>query len=140
MAIATIGKIHPRPAGQQVGAKRSPEHVVVPQNGKQGAQRCRSQPECHRDECAYQSHDGKQPHDYAGDDGGGDPSYDREFSGPLPEECELQLIAGEEKDEPQADVGQQLDAFWLGQMHNLWADDYASDDEHHYLRDAKPWN
>jgi hypothetical protein len=108
--------------------------------GKQGAQRCRSQPERHRDACAYHSDGGKQTHDYAGDDGGGDPSYDREFSWPLPEECELQLITGEEKDEPQADVGQQLDAFWLGQMHNLWADDYASDDEHHYLRDAKPWN
>jgi hypothetical protein len=41
---------------------------------------------------------------------------------------------------PRPTLDSKLDAFWLGQMHNLWADDYASDDEHHYLRDAKPWN
>jgi hypothetical protein len=30
-----------------------------------------------------------------------------------------------------------LDASWLGQVESLWADDHATDDEYHYLRNAE---
>jgi len=35
-------------------------------------------------------------------------------------------------------VGEQHDAFWLGQIEELWADDHAADNQHYYLGNAPP--
>ena len=138
MAIATMGKNSPTaPPANKIRAKGPSQHVVVSQDRKQCAERRRGQRECNWDEGTYPAHCSKQPNDCASENGGGHPGPDCEHAGPVAEERKLQLITGQQKQEAQADNGQQLDASWLGQIESLWADDDATDDEYHYLRNAE---
>ncbi len=66
--------------------------------------------------------------------GGDEPADDREMADPLPEQLEVELVAGEQEQEAEADVGDQLEARRVGQVEDLRPDDDAADDEHHDLR------
>ena len=58
-------------------------------------------------------------------------------AGSLPEQPRVQLVAGEQEQEPEADVRQQLDAAGVGQAEHVRPDQNAAEDEDHDLRNPR---
>jgi hypothetical protein len=58
----------------------------------------------------HQSGGGEEPHDGARDGSRDHPADQAQPSGPLPEQGKVELIAGEQEEEAQTDVGDELDA------------------------------
>ena len=56
----------------------------------------------------------------------------------LPQECRVELIAGQQEQEPEARVSDQLDAGGVGDAERVRPDDHAADEEQHDLRYPRP--
>ena len=61
-----------------------------------------------------------------------------EPSGPLPKQPELELVTRQQEEEPEAQVGYQLEALRLGPPQDLRPDQNSPHDEDHHLRHAHP--
>jgi hypothetical protein len=56
----------------------------------------------------------------------------------LPEQPEVELVAGEQEQEPEADVGQQVDLGPVGPAEHLGADEHPAGQQDDHLGDARP--
>jgi hypothetical protein len=122
---------------EHVPAELSAEHVVVPQDRQQRAERGGGQGQPDRHVVLDVARDG-QPSGYPhGQPGGDHPADHGEAAGFLPEQMRLELVAGQQEQEAEPDVGQQLDAGQVGQAEHVRADYDAADQEHHDLRNAR---
>jgi hypothetical protein len=65
------------------------------------------------------------------------PAADREPARLLSQQPRIQLVAGQQEQEAQPDVGQQLDARRVGQAEHVRADQHAAEQEDDHLRDAR---
>jgi hypothetical protein len=59
-------------------------------------------------------------------------------AGPLAEQARVELIPGQQEQEPEPDIGQQLDAAGVGQAEDVRADQDAGQDQHDHLGNARP--
>jgi len=94
-------------------------------------------PERDRDEGAHEPDRGEDPDQRGGKGAGYQPGDDGQTPGPLPEQAQFELVAGEQEEEAEPDVGQQLDARRLGQAQGLWADEHAAGDQDDDLGEAR---
>src|SRR5215213_4802299 len=125
-AMAKIGNSSPTaPGGQQVAAEAAAEQVVVAQDGQQGAEGGGGQPQGHRDERVHEPGRGQDPDQHGGQGQGDQPAGHGQPPGALPEQVGIQLVAGQQEQEAQADVGQQVDLGPVGPAEGLGADQHA---------------
>ena len=126
-----------RPGGQQVAAEAAAQHVVVAQDGQQRAQGGGGQPQGDRDERPHEPDRGQDPDRGRGQRHGDQPGHDGQPPGPLPEQVEVELVAGQQEQEPEPHVGQQVDGRPVGPAEHLGADQHPADQQHHHLGDAR---
>jgi hypothetical protein len=77
---------------------------------------------------------GQQGHHADGDGGAQRPACHGQPASPLPEQVRIELVAGQQEQEAQPDVGQQLDAAGVGQAQPVRADQDAQEDQDDPLR------
>ena len=136
--MPTIGKNSPTaPAGMISPPQRPAQHVVVPQDRQQRPQCGRGQRQRHRDEGVHEAGGREHAGDRDRDHGADQPAGHGQSPAPLPEVVQLELVAGEQEQETQADVGDQLDRVRLRQPGNLGTDQHSADDQHHHLGDPE---
>ena len=90
-----------------------------------------------RDEGADEPDRGEDPDQHGGQGAGRQPGDDGQTPGSLPEQAQFELVAGEQEEEAEPDVGEQLDARRLGQAEALWADEHAAGDQDDDLGEAR---
>jgi hypothetical protein len=126
-----------RAGGQYAPAELAGEHVVVPQDGQQGAQGSGGQRQPDRyviPDVARRSQRSCYPHR---DRGGDHPAEDRQLARPLPQQLRVQLVTSQQEQEAKAYVGQQPDAGRLGQAEHMRADQDTAEQEDDNLRNAR---
>jgi len=125
------------PGSEHVPAELAAEHAVVPQDGQQRAQRGGGQRQADRHvvlDIAGRRQSGRHRHR---DHGRHHPAGDRQPAGPLSQQVRVELVAGQQEEEPEPHIGQQLDIPGLGQPEDMGADHHAADEEHDNLRNAR---
>jgi hypothetical protein len=127
-----------RPGGQQVAAEAATEHVVVAQDRQQRTQGGGGQPEGHGDEGVHEPGRGQDPDQRGGQGRGHQPAGDGQPPRPLLEQVEVELVAGEQEQEAEADVGQQVDLGPVGPAEDLGADHHPAGHQDDHLGDARP--
>ena len=107
-------------------------------DGQQRAQRGRGQGEPDRHEVAHEPDGAKDGHGAHGDDGAEYPAAHRQPSCPRTQQPRVKLVPGEQEQEPQPDVGEQLYAGGVGQAQDMRADQDPGQDQDDYLGNARP--
>ena len=126
-----------RTGGQDVAAEPPREQVVLTQDRQQRAQRRRGQTQRDRHERVHET-DGREDADQPGGERDSDhPADQREPPGPLAEHGRVELVAGQQEHQPEADVGDQGQDRRIGQTETLRPDHDPADDQQHDLR--HPW-
>ncbi len=108
-----------RSRGQDEGAEPAAEHVVVPQDRQQGSERGRGEAQRNRHEGVDEPDVGERAGHCDRETGRHEPGHDGEPAHVLGEQAQLQLVAGQQEQEAQADVGQQRDARRVGPPEDL---------------------
>ena len=117
-------------------AERPPQHVVLAQDGEQSAKGCCRQGECHRYErldvpgCLEDADDGE------GESDRDSPGTQGQAAWPLPQEQWRELVAGEQEEEAETDVGQQGELTAIGPSQDLRTDQDATDEQEYHLGDS----
>ena len=138
MATATIGRNSPTaPAAIMKRPKRPPSMSLSRRIGSSVPRAVVVSADRHRHERPHQPGELQQPDDGAGQHDGDQPAHDREAAGPLPEQAQVQLVAGQQEQEAEPHVREQLDAVRLGPAEHLRADHDAADDQDDDLGDAQ---
>ena len=123
--------------GVHVLAELAAEHVVVPQDGQQRAQRRGGQRQPDRHvvlDVPCRGQPGRHPH---GEHGRDQPAERSPACPAAAAAARIQLVTGQQEQEAQPDVGQQLDVGRLGQAEHVRADQDAAEQEDDHLRDAR---
>ena len=128
------------PGGQDVPAEVTGQHVVVVQDGQQRAQRGRGQGQPDRYEGTQESEGAEDGHGAHRDDGADQPADDGQPARVRAQQPRVELVPGEQEQEPQPDVGEQLDAGGVGQAQAMRADQDAGQDQDDHLGYARPGN
>jgi hypothetical protein len=136
--MAKIGNSSPTaPGGQQVAAEPAAQHVVVAQDGQQRAEGGGGQPQGHRDERPHEPGRLQDPDGGRGQHHRHQPADDGQPPRTLPEQPEVELVAGQQEQEAETDVGQQVDGRAVGPAEHLGADQHPAGQQHHHLGDAR---
>jgi len=105
------------------------EHVVVAEDGKQGAEGGRREPDRDRDERPDEADRGQHTGHRQRANHRDQPRRDREPTRSLAEQLQLELVAGEQEQETQPDVRDEHDAVRLAPAEHIWPDQDATEDQ-----------
>jgi hypothetical protein len=127
-----------RARGEHVATELAAEHPVIAQDGQQRAQRGGGQRQPNRHVVLDVADRVQEPRHPDRDRGRQHPADDRQPSRPLSQQVRVELVAGQQEQEPEPHVGQQLDVLRLGDAEDVRSDQDAADQEDDDLRDLRP--
>jgi hypothetical protein len=107
---------------------------VVTQDRQQRTQCRRGQTQRDRHVRVHETDAARAPTSPAASRDGDHPAEQCEPPGPLGEHGRVELVAGQQEHQPEADVGQQIEDRRFGQTETLRPDHDPADDQHHDLR------
>ena len=130
-----MGNSSPTAPAAKMNRPNTPcQHVLVPQDRQQCAERGGGQRDGHRHEGVHEADGGQPAHDRDGEHSADRPSDECLLAGLLPQQLGIQFVAGQQEEEPQPQSGDQLDLRGIGESQHLWPDHDAAEDEEQHLR------